>query len=207
MRKVILVVFSPRLKVWRAHEKACPRKISTAEVHINSSKYQTVCELLTPCRFLHAFISKRKRDRGLNTISAGTELISWEGAMPLGKCNAGVVLLIAWQSWNNTNLPCLLPVPPCRAEPGCLGVFLICRSWWRLQRARLKASPEEPAEGGGGFGRTKGPGNLASFLIYLVPGLGKCLYSRIIQVQWLYFLLTVTALSCCVYWLELFIIF
>lgn len=48
MRKVILVVFSPRLKVWCAHEKACPRKISTAEVHINSSKYQTVCELLTP---------------------------------------------------------------------------------------------------------------------------------------------------------------
>lgn len=63
MRKVILVVFSPRLKVWRTHEKACPRKISTAEVHINSSKYQTVCELLTPRRFLHAFIFKRKRDR------------------------------------------------------------------------------------------------------------------------------------------------
>lgn len=147
MRKVILVVFSPRLKVWRAHEKACPRKISTAEVHINSSKYQTVCELLTPCRFLHAFISKRKRDRGLNTISAGTELISWEGAMPLGKCNAGVVLLIAWQSWNNTSLPCLLPVPPCRAEPGCLGVFLARRSWWRLQRARLKASPKSQLRG------------------------------------------------------------
>ena len=98
MRKVILVVFSPRLKVWRAHEKPCPRKISTAEVHINSSKCQTVCELLTPCRFLHAFIFKRKRDRDLNIISAGSGLISWERAMPLGRCNAGVVLLVAWYS-------------------------------------------------------------------------------------------------------------
>lgn len=39
MRKVILVVFSPRLKVWYVHEKACARKISIAEVHINLSKY------------------------------------------------------------------------------------------------------------------------------------------------------------------------
>lgn len=82
MRKVILVVFSPRLKVWRTHEKACPRKISTAEVHINSSKYQTVCELLTPCRFIHAFIFKRKRGRDLNIISAGSGLISGVG----GQC-------------------------------------------------------------------------------------------------------------------------
>lgn len=96
MRKVILVVFSPRLKVWRAHEKACPSKISTAEVHINSSQYQTVCELLTPCRFLHAFIFKRKRDRDLNTVSAGSGLVSWEGTMPLGRCNPGVVLSVAW---------------------------------------------------------------------------------------------------------------
>lgn len=98
MRKVILVVFSPRLKVWHAHEKACRRKVSTAEVHINSSKYQTVCELLTLCRFLHAFIFKRKRDRNLNIISAGSGLIAWEGAMPLGRCNAGVVLSVAWSS-------------------------------------------------------------------------------------------------------------
>lgn len=85
MRKVILVVFSPRLKVWCAHEKACPRKISTAEVHINSSKYQTVCELLTPCRFLHAFISKRKRDRDLNIISAGSEISSEGGGNASGQ--------------------------------------------------------------------------------------------------------------------------
>lgn len=70
----------------------------------------------------------------------------------------------------------------------------------------LRASPKEPAVGGGGFERTKGPGNLASFLIYLVPGLVKCLYSRIIQVQRLYLPPTITTLSCCVYWLELFTI-
>lgn len=81
MRKVILVVFSPRLKVWRAHEKACLRKISTAEVHINSSKYQTVCELLTPCRFLHAFLFKRKRRRSEYRQR-------WIWANPLGGGNA-----------------------------------------------------------------------------------------------------------------------
>lgn len=79
MRKVILVVFSPSLKVWRTHEKACLSKISTAEVHINSSKYQTVCELLTPGRFLYGFLFKRKRDGDVNTISTGSGLISWEG--------------------------------------------------------------------------------------------------------------------------------
>lgn len=82
MRKVILVVFSPSLKVWRTHEKACPSKISTAEVHIDSSKYQTVCELLTSGMFLHGFLFKKKRDRDLNTISTGSGLISWEGGMP-----------------------------------------------------------------------------------------------------------------------------
>lgn len=82
MRKVILVVFSPSLKVWRTHEKACPSKISTAEVHIDSSKYQTVCELLTSGRFLHGFLFKKKRDWDLNTISKGPGLISREGAMP-----------------------------------------------------------------------------------------------------------------------------
>jgi len=112
MRKVILVVFSPRLKVWRAHEKACPRKISTAEVHINSGNYQTVRELLTPSRFLLAFMFKRKRDRDLKIVSAGSGLISWERAMPLGRCRPGAVLWDAWYSRNPTDLPCPLPVHP-----------------------------------------------------------------------------------------------
>lgn len=162
MRKVILVVFSPRLKVWCAHEKACPRKISTAEVHINSSKYQTVCELLTPCRFLHAFLSKRKRDRALNIISAGSELISWEGAMPLGKCNAGQCSWLQGKAATTPTCPaCSLGLPV--GQSGCLGVFLAPRSSGCLWRARLKALLKEPAEEGGGSGRKKGPGNLALF--------------------------------------------
>ena len=71
MRKVILVVFSPSLKVWRTHEKACPSKISTAEVHINSSKYQTLFELLTSGMFLHGFLFKKKRDRIRNRLKLG----------------------------------------------------------------------------------------------------------------------------------------
>lgn len=40
----------------------------------------------------------REKETDLNIISAGSGLISREGGMPLGRCNARTVLLVSWHS-------------------------------------------------------------------------------------------------------------
>lgn len=165
MRKAILVVFSPRLKVWCTHEKACPRKISTAEVHINSSKYQTVCELLTPCRFIHAFTFKRKRDRDLNIISAGSGLTSWWGGNASGQVQSR---RSAWYSWNPTDLP----APPHGAERGCLGGAVSPSFLVAPGKSHAESNAKRPSRVGRRLWEDKGPWE--SGIVFNILGTRPC---------------------------------
>lgn len=118
-------------------------------------------------------------------------------------------------SCRSSNLGFLVQLKPHQAPTPAAGPSLWGRAWLFggvfsppfltvPGKSLAESNAKRASRGGGGSGRTKGPGNLASFLIYLVPGLVKCLCSSIIQVQWLCLPLTITTLSCWVYWLELF---